>query len=155
MLAVNNVQRQDSWDSSRGNAHVHDLSGRVNDTPQGMNVHRNKSNLPNISGSKEYYAGGPGYGHSHNASAQQLSVNDQLAGIEEAVDLSARGSIEHHNNRGEFSRMAGNEMRLSHDYGYGGDRSTLAKHNLSLTMASPDKGHHGGNTSQMRRSKEY
>ena len=66
MLHVNNVERVDSWDSSRGQARVHDVSGRVNETPSGMNVRKKKSNLPDLSVSKEYYNTA---GLSQNASA--------------------------------------------------------------------------------------
>lgn len=96
MLNVEQVDGNESWESNRHNANVVDLSntmGMPNETPSGLNSRKKYSGMGGVSGMsagmnahQEYYGG-----MSHNASAEQLSVADQLAGIEDIEDNSARG----------------------------------------------------------------
>lgn len=88
-----------SWDSSRGHAKVVDLSGQTpaGVTPAGTRSINKRSSGYGGNGSamKEYYAGTPANGGlSNNPSAQALSVQNAMNDIEEAVDLSNRGSRE-------------------------------------------------------------
>ena len=103
----------ESWDSSRGNAHVVDLSEQVPPgTSQGYNAsyNRNMQHL-NLNSSQLKPAT-----LSNSGSAAQLTVQDALNNIEDAVDLSARGSAEGISpNRSQIgtSHVAANHLRLS------------------------------------------
>ena len=102
MLSIGNAENDgnDSWDSSRGAAQVVDLSNQVPANTSGLEAsvkaRSKRPNYLNATPGQEYgTASRLSHGNmSHSGSAAQLTVQNDLNNIEDAVDLSARGSHE-------------------------------------------------------------